>query len=264
MAKIGKIIDDLTGKTEEEVCRKEQFGFLQDMAQAKSEVYMNRLKLMLENKETVGELAIVGDKAFEYHNGQHVNILPGCDDAIVDEISESFRGNKDVKPGFQALVKQGFSGLIGNTSIGKIEESLMFVYPENYTIVRMDVMAYKYTFFSKDVLVSGVENVFIYAMTKSIVDCKKVGIDYLMYAVVDMLRGDSDEDPSLEEVMPFIKSLQMCWKLLDEDAVPTGASGLLRGAAPTVDASVKERVQKEVEALTPEDVLASAKEGAIA
>ncbi|WP_101722815.1 hypothetical protein [Eggerthella timonensis] len=228
MAKISKMIDDLTGKTEEEMRLKEQLSFLQKMASAKSETFENRLKLMLSNKEAVGALEIVGDKAFEYYSGQHVNISQQCDDAIAGAVDEFFKGGKGVKAGFQKLVKQGLSGLIGNTSIGETEEKMFFVFPENYSIVRVDVMAYKYTFSSKGVLANNVENVFVYTMAKSIVDHKKVGIDFLMHAVVDMLRGDSDEDPSLEQMMPFIQNLQMCWKLLDEGAVSGSASDLMR------------------------------------
>ena len=157
-----------------------------------------------------------------------MNISQQCDDAIAGAVDEFFKGGKGVKAGFQKLVKQGLSGLIGNTSIGETEEKMFFVFPENYSIVRVDVMAYKYTFSSKGVLANNVENVFVSTMAKSIVDHKKVGIDFLMHAVVDMLRGDSDEDPSLEQMMPFIQNLQMCWKLLDEVAVSGSASDLMR------------------------------------
>ena len=213
------LIYDLTGKTEEEIRMREQYSFLQKMASAKSETFENRLKLMLSNKESVGELEIVGDKAFEYHNGQHVNISRTCDDAIMGVIDEYFKGGKEIKADFQKLVKQGLSGLIRDTSIGETEEKLVFVYPENYSIVRVDVMAYKYTFSSKGVLAKDVENLFVYTMAKSIVDHRKVGIDFLMHAVVDMMRGGFDEEPSLDEVMPLIKGLQMCWKLLDAGPV---------------------------------------------
>lgn len=264
MTKIGKLIDDLTGKTEEEIRLKEQYCFLRRMASAKSETLENQLKLKLSDKEAVGELAIVGDKAFDYRSGQHVNISPHCDDAIAGAIDEYFEGSEGVKAGFRVLVKQGLSRLIENTSIGEIEDALVFVYPENYSIVRVDVMAYQYTFSSKGVLANNVENVFVYTMAKSIVDHEKVGLDSLMHAVVDMLHDGTDENPNIEQVMPFLKELQTCWKMLDEGMVPANASNLLRGAMPIVDGSVKECIQREVEALTPEDVLASAKEGAIA
>lgn len=261
MAKIGKMINDITGSSDEETRTKEQLSFLLKMAKAKSETFENRLKLMLSNKESVGTLEIVGDKALEYRNGQHANISNSCDEAIASAIDEFFRGSSSVKAGFQKIVKQGLSRLIGNTSIGEAEDTMSFVYPENYSIVRVDVMAYKYTFSSKGVLANNVENVFVYTMAKSIVDHKKVGVDFLMHSVVDMLRGDSEEDPDLEDVMPFIQNLRLCWSLLDEDAVSISKSNLLKGVAPKVDTAAKARIQRKVAKLTPDDVLASAEEG---
>ena len=147
MARIDKIINDLMmGKTEEEQLLKEQFTFLQEMARAKSETFENKLKAMLGNKEAVGQLAIVGDRPFETHSGQHVNISRSCDDAIMDAINEFFKGRPGVKEGFKILVKNGLSRLIGESCIGKDEEQAVFIFPENYSIVRVDVMAYKYTF----------------------------------------------------------------------------------------------------------------------
>lgn len=211
MAKISKMIDDLTGKTEEEMRLKEQLVFLQKMASAKSETFENRLKRMLSTPEELGELEIVGDKAFGYRNGQHVNISQQCDDAIGGAIDEYFKGGPEVKACFQKIVKQRLSRLMGHTSLGETEEKMYFVFPESSSIVRVDVMVYKYTFSSKGVFVKDVENVFVYTMAKSIVDEKKVGIDILMSTVEDMLRGNSDEDLSLEEIMPFVKSLQEAW-----------------------------------------------------
>lgn len=213
MAKISKMIDDLTGKTEEEMRLKEQLSFLQKMASAKSETFENRLKRMLSTPEELGELEIVGDRAFEYRNGQHVNISQQCDDAVAGAIDEYFKGGPEVKACFQKIVKQRLSRLIGNTSLGETEEKMFFVFPESSSIVRVDVMAYKFTFSSRGVFVKDVENVFVYTMAKSTVDKKKVGFDYVMHTVVDTLRGDSDEDPSLEEIMPFVKSLQEAWTM---------------------------------------------------
>ena len=262
VAKISMLIYDLTGKTEEEIRMREQYSFLQKMASAKSETFENRLKLMLSNKESVGELEIVGDKAFEYRNGQHVNISRTCDDAIMRAIDEYFKGGKEVKAAFQKLVKQGLSGLIRDMSIGETEEKLVLVYPENYSIVRVEVKSYKYTFSTKGVLAKDVENVFVYTMAKSIVDHKKVGIDYLLHCVVDMMRKDNEDEPPIGEVMEFIKELQLCWKLLEADAVPTPTIETVRGAAPSVSANAMSKALKEVKALTPEDVLASAAKGA--
>ena len=262
MAKIDKMIKGLTGQTEEEQRLKEQFSFLQKMARAKCETFESELKVMLSNKETAGAIEIVGDKAFEYHHSQHVNISHGCDDAIMEAVNEFFKGKSGVKQGFKAIVKQGLSGLIGDTTIGETTENMFFVFPENYSIVRVDVKAYKYTFSTKGVLAKDVENVFVYTMAKSIVDHKKVGIDYLLHCVVDMMRKDNEDEPPIGEVMDFIKELQLCWKLLEADAVPTPTIETGRGAAPSVSANAMSKALKEVKALTPEDVLASAAKGA--
>ena len=262
MAKIDKMIKGLTGQTEEEQRLKEQFSFLQKMARAKCETFESELKVMLSNKETAGAIEIVGDKAFEYHHSQHVNISHGCDDAIMEAVNEFFKGKSGVKQGFKAIVKQGLSGLIGDTTIGETTENMFFVFPENYSIVRVDVKAYKYTFSTKGVLAKDVENVFVYTMAKSIVDHKKVGIDYLLHCVVDMMRKDNEDEPPIGEVMDFIKELQLCWKLLEADAVPTPTIETVRGAAPSVSANAMSKALKEVKALTPEDVLASAAKGA--
>ncbi|QOS67055.1 hypothetical protein GS424_010915 [Eggerthella guodeyinii] len=229
MAKISKLIDELKGKTEEEIRTREQYCFLQKMASAKSETFENRLKLKLSKEETAGAPEIVGGRAYEYHSGQHVNISQQCDDAVPKEIAEFFKGSEEVKAGFQKLVKKGLSGPINDTSIGETEETKSFVFPENYAIVRVDVTAYKYAFSSEDVLANNVENVFVYTMAKSIVDCKKVSLDSLLHAVVDILNDDTGENLNIEQVMPFVKELQMYWKLLDENAISASASDLLRG-----------------------------------
>ncbi|QOS67054.1 hypothetical protein GS424_010910 [Eggerthella guodeyinii] len=220
MTKISEMIDDIKGRTEEDVRARQQLVFLQKMACAKSKELEGRIATMLSDEKAVGDVAIMGGGAYEYHSEQHVNISRQCDDAVPKEIAEFFKGSEEVKACFRAIVKQGLSGPINDTSIGETEETKSFVFPENYAIVRVDVTAYKYAFSSEDVLANNVENVFVYTMAKSIVDCKKVSLDSLMHAVVDMLRGNSDEGPSPDQVMPFIQNLQTCWKLLDEGIVP--------------------------------------------
>ena len=216
MAKISKMIDDLTGETEEEMRLKEQLGFFQKMASAKSEIFENRLKRMLSAPEELGELEIVGGRAIEYHSGQHVNVSQQCDDAVAEEIGEYFKGSPKIKAIIQKLVKQRLSGLMGDASIGEKEKSLVFVYPEDCSIVRVDIIAYKYMLSSRDVLASNVENMFVYTMAKSIVDEKKVELDCLMRFVVDMLRG-VDEDLPLGKTMLFVNSLRETWTMLNED-----------------------------------------------
>lgn len=217
MAKISKLIDDITGKTEEDARLREQFTFLQKMAKAKSETFENELKLMLSS-DSIGQVEIVGKRAFRYYNSQHVNISKSCDEAITSAIDDFFKGKDGVKDGFQKIVKQGISGLIGDTSIGENEEHMFFVYPENNAVVRVDVKAYKYTFSSKGILAKDVENVFVYTMAKSIVDHTKLTQDELLYMVTEMAGA---ENADLAVVKEFIGELKECWKMLEStDAAP--------------------------------------------
>lgn len=274
MAKITKFIDDVSGKTEKEQAMRERFTFLQKMAEGKSAQFKDELRVMLSNKASKGQIEVVGDVAYEYRSGQHINISTACDDAIMGAVSDFFKGSAGLKDGFGKIVRQGLSGLIGNTSLGETAEDMFFVFPENYSIVRVDVKAYRYNFSSKGLLVDDVENVFVYAMCKSIVNHKTVSPDYLMHAVVDMMRTDPSVDPDIQEVMPFIKQLVACWRLLDEcqidgdavlreavehpDEVPWYAKGnacVLGADGCGASAAGDLPVPEDVDALTSEEVL---------
>lgn len=216
MAKIQKLIDDVTGNSEKEQQMKERYSFLQKMAEAKSDEFRDQLKVMLSNKASSGQIEVVGDVVFEYHSGQHVNISTECDQAIMDSVDSFFKGSSGLKDGFKTIVKSGLSGIIGNKAIGEVSENMFFVYPENFSIVRADVKAYRYNFSSKGILADDVENVFVFTMCKSIVNHKTVSPDFLMHCVVDMMRTEPGKDPEIKQVMDFIKELVACWKLLDD------------------------------------------------
>ncbi|MDC6267020.1 hypothetical protein [Lysinibacillus fusiformis] len=96
-----------------------------------------------------------------------------------------FKGKERVIEGFKSIVETAFDTLIGNSSMGEYEEK-MFVYPENFAIVRVDVKFYKYTFSSKGIIAE-TEKIFCYTMAKSIVDHKKLSVDELLYFVTEMM-----------------------------------------------------------------------------
>ena len=217
MAKITRMIDGIIGTTEADEKRREQLTSLQKMAKAKSDAFEAELKKMLA-VESLGRVEIIGGRAFRYRNGQHANISHNCDEAIREAIDDFFKGKSGIKDGFQKIVKQGISGLIGDTSIGETEDHMFFVYPENNAVVRADVKAYKYTFSSKGLLVDDVENVFVYTMAKSIVDHTKLTVDELLYMVTEMAGA---ENADLKVVKDFIGELKECWEMLEgENTMP--------------------------------------------
>lgn len=209
MAKIVTKIDNLTGKKEQDCILKEQFGFLQKMAQAKCDQFKSDLKSMFSNGGTA-QCEVVGKRAIAYYDCQHVDIKAGCDDAIKDAIDMFFKGGDDVKQGFQKIIRTALDTLIGSTTMGEHEEKMFFVYPENFVIVRVDVKCYKYCFSSSGII-ANTENVFCYTMAKSVVDHTKVTIDELLYMVTEMIGTDR-----LVEVEAFVKQLKKVWNFLED------------------------------------------------
>lgn len=208
MAKIVNRINSLTGKDEHERILKEQFSFLQKMAQAKCDQFTSELKSMFTSGGAA-ECAIVGNRAMAYYNCQHVDIKDGCDAAIKEAIDMYFTGGDDVKQGFQKIIRTALDTLIGNTSMGEHEEKMFFVFPENFAIIRVDVKCYKYCFSSNGVIANS-ENIFCYTMSKSIVDHTKITIDELLYMVTQMIGTDK-----LDEVEAFVEKLKKIWNLLE-------------------------------------------------
>lgn len=209
MAKIVNKMNGLTGKTEQESVLKEQFAFLQKMAEAKCNEFESELKSMFTSGGTA-ECEIVGNRAIAYHACQHVDIKTGCDDAIKDAIDMFFRGRDDVKQGFQKIIKAALDTIIGDTAMGEHQVKKFFIYPENFAIVRVDVKFYKYCFSSSGVI-ADTENIFCYTMAKSIVDHTKVTIDELLYMVTEMIGTDK-----LDEVEAFVEQLKNVWGLLED------------------------------------------------
>lgn len=214
MSTIVNKIKDITGQTEKEKQLREQYTFLQKMAEAKCEQFKSELDKMFLSPE-IEKCQVVGNRAIQYFSSQHVDISTNCSDSIKTAINMFFKGGDDVKSGFKELVEVALDTIISNTSIGEQEDKLFFVYPENFAIIRVDVKCYKYQFSSAGII-SDSQNVFCYSMCKSIVDHTKLTIDELLYMVTEML-GETN----IEKVEAFIKQLKNVWKMLENSSPQT-------------------------------------------
>lgn len=208
MATIAKKIDDVTGQTQNGAAIKEQFQFLQKMADAKCAEFKAELEKMYMGDGTE-KTQIVGNRAMRYYMNQHVDIKSGCSEAIDNAVNSFFKGNAGLKDGFKSLISAGLQTAINSTSIGESKEDMFFVYPENLAIVRLDVKWYKYSFSNKG-LIADCENVFCYTMSKSIVDHTKLTVDELVYLVSVMSGSDNSEI-----VGKFVAELVSLWRMLE-------------------------------------------------
>jgi len=205
MAKIAKKINELTGNDEKERELKEQFSFLQKIAETKCQLFKSEIEKMFLSNE-VKDLQVVGNRIVSYYSSQHVDITSKCDDAIFGAIDSIFKGKKGIKEGFKSIVKKSLESLIGNISMGETSKDMFFVYPENNAIVRVDVKFYKYQF-SKNGFIKNSENIFCYTMTKSIIDHTKITIDELLYFLTEMAPTEAD-------IKEFIKEMKEIWDML--------------------------------------------------
>lgn len=208
MAKIANMINSITGADEEAQKKKEQFAFLQKMAQAKCAEFKADLEkgaLGDKNKIEIG-----GGRYFKYYMGQHVDLHSGANERISETVDSFFRGKEGLKDGFKSLINGALETLINDTTIGEKQEDMFFVFPENNAIVRMDVKAYKYSF-SKKGFIADCENVFCYTMAKSIIDHKTLNLDELLYFISDM----SGAEGNIKAIDAFVDEITSIWAKLE-------------------------------------------------
>lgn len=208
MAKVAKIIDNLTGSDEEILEQKEQFKFLQTMGETKCAQFKAELE-----KNALGEhkqIEIGGGRYIQYYQECHIDLHSGANDSIDEALKGFFKGKEGLKDGFHALISTAIDSLINETVMGETTRDMFFVYPENNAIVRLDVKAYVYRFTKKG-LIADCENLFCYTMGKSIIDYNTLDISELLYFLSDMA-GASDNIEVVkkfsEEIVDIIKSLQ--------------------------------------------------------
>lgn len=212
MVKIAKKIEELTGNDEREKKLKEQFSFLQNIANSKCNEFRIELEKMFEGE--MDKCEVVGKRAIDYYQGQYVDIKSDCDETINDIIGSFYKGKSNLKDGFKVFVTAALSNLINEKSIGEYKENLFFIYPENFAIVRIDIKCYKYTF-EKNGFISDCENVFCYTLAKSIVDHSKLTIDELLYFVTDMMNPNGEEVDT-QQVAGFVQELEKIWETLSK------------------------------------------------
>ena len=117
-----------------------------------------------------------------------VDVSNAPDDAITTSIKEMFGGN--IIQGLVSLIGVALNQFLGNTQAGASEQNDYHIVFSNNTLMRIDVMFYKYEFSSK-----GVEderrNGFCYCTQAAVLDLKKVSPQVLLY---ELTRTIGDEN----------------------------------------------------------------------
>lgn len=202
MARKAKLVEE--NEESVESIKREQFDFLNNMAKMKCELFKHELMEMCKGNEVEG-----------YYSSQYFDIRPDCHEEVNVAINSFFKGKEYIREHFHKLVYCAFEAMVLNSSVGENQVDIYFVYPENDTIVRLDVKAYLYSF-SKKGVVADCKNVFCYTIAKSIVDRAKITGDDVVYYMTKMCKGTnsngfycaSDEgEVKVGQVMEFMKEL---------------------------------------------------------
>lgn len=209
MAKIKNMINGITGADEEAYKKREQFIFLQKMAQTKCAEF----KADLENKILEDKNKIeIGEGGFvQYYSAQYADIHLCANEFIDEAVDSFFRGPECLKDDFKKLISGALEDLINDTTIGEKQEDMFFIYPEYYAVIKLDVKVYKYNL-SGNEMVADCENVFCYTVAESIIDPAKLKLNELLYLVSDM----SGAEKNIEVVKSFIHEISSIWAKLEK------------------------------------------------
>ena len=100
------------------------------------------------------------------------------DEDITKSIKDMFGGN--IIQGLVSLIGVALNQFLGNTQAGASEQNDYHIVFSNNTLMRIDVMFYKYEFSSKGVK-DELQNGFCYCTQAAVLDLKKVSLEVLLY-----------------------------------------------------------------------------------
>lgn len=210
MASLKKIMNDISGASEEELKEKENLDFLLKSASTKLELAQNDIAQMLQGHSTgIGQLYVVPDSVIESDSGFHVSAGEEMDQGLAAAVDLFFKGSKEsVKAGFQTMVKSALSAFFADTMAGEQTKRLYFVTMTNFALIRVDLFVWKYYFEQKG-LSDQVQQAFCYTFTKSVIDHTKVSNDFLLATIEPY----TDDDP--DAIKTYLQELFSVFKYLE-------------------------------------------------
>ncbi|MFS1418940.1 hypothetical protein BCU61_010385 [Vibrio splendidus] len=146
-------------------------------------------------------------------------------DSIKDAVSDVLSGllnqeGDELKTGAQKVVTSAIDALFGSTSAGEDTTELYFLARDNFTVVRIDLKAWKREVSSTS-LREKVELVSAFGYTKSVVNAKKLGRDTLRNEFTPLITAtypDLEPKESLAKLDEFIDQLLVEDKPTDKPA----------------------------------------------
>ncbi len=170
MATISEKVNEYTDKKNEKMA--EQFSFLQVLAKNKCDVHQYEFKEMFANNQ-LKEIPIVGKNALMYYSGSYVDIISGNEEEVIEDISSHFNQEECVMTDFINVLTHTLKKINRQSTIGEYKDEIVLIFPENSSIIRVDIKIYKYSFLT-DGFIEQCQNLFCYTLSKSAVDIGKI------------------------------------------------------------------------------------------
>ncbi|MGW0522109.1 hypothetical protein [Crossiella sp. NPDC003009] len=189
----------------------EQLTFLVDIAKTQGSLQKSEIELDLADQKDV-----IGSR-HSFRSSMRVDVHKGADDGI-NQAVDTFFGGADgaAKKGIHHLVSTAVSTILGNATLGQVEEKGFMIALEHNAIVRVNYALWRYNFSSKSII-ANCENAFVFTFCKNIYDHTKVSVDELVYDVSEQM-GDAGD-----VVKGYIKELRGIYDMVAGSNVPAHA-----------------------------------------
>ncbi|KAI4866166.1 hypothetical protein F4820DRAFT_447293 [Hypoxylon rubiginosum] len=145
-----------------------------------------------------------GTRIMRRTRSTHVGIKDTPDEMVSEAMDSIFpTGSSGIdhedalRDGFKIIVSVALNAILSNTDAGEHEENRYFVYVQRNTIVRLDVMLWRYNFVGKG-FSDRYENVLGYVICTSVVDVGAVETDEFVYMISE--HADDSNKKTLEYV----------------------------------------------------------------
>lgn len=202
-----------TYSTPETAKQREQYTFLLNAAKAKMAVFKAEIDQMYLNPEAVGKVQVIGKRAIAYKEQYHVGL--GSKSEVLTKIGASVGSfltgkTREITDGILNIASIAVDAILGDTSIGEVEDKTWFVIPQHNAVIRIDAKFWRYNFSAKGII-TDTENVFCYVCAKSVVDYKALSDAEFIYLISENI-GDEPE-----KVKSYLKELKEIWDSLKSE-----------------------------------------------
>lgn len=209
MASISKVLDNLTGQTEQRAAARKELSTLVKMANLKLDTLEAKLVQMFQNREIESKVSIIGDRLQAFSREYRVNYSDGDVSNAVTELVDTIMdiGSESAQKIICKILKNGINSMFASASLDEEEKRLFLVVMEGAALIRYGFYIWK-SAEQDEALFKHAESVVAITYARSIVDHTKVSEDELNDAI-----GRSLGNVTIQEIIDYKKQLLELYKL---------------------------------------------------